>query len=869
MIKKIKVLMCLLCGITMLMQYYTVYAESSEFNDIENDYACYEPVLRLSELGIINGYDDGSFRPWDYVKRSEFSKIIVSMMDKVVEAKSTPPTSAFDDVNQVQWCIPYVNYLTSNGIIKGYADATFKPDNVITYAEAVTIICRILGYTEENIGYSWPSNYINEANALGLNEGMSFNANDAITRAAAAIIVDRAMFTYVNNAEETTYLESIGYKVYGDSYIIATSHEDSDIKSDELRTSEGIFKTLSTSASDMLGRKGTLVLNKNNQIVLFMPETSESIFDSLTSKEDYLALEEIGYTIIEDCFISATKAQESSLTAYQIRTSSGVYEVENTDILNKVNCMGTLVLNASQRAVMFVESQMESMNAAVTKMSGTDTIEYKTDTGSKGTFTFNSNFVVYYDNNKTTYQSVSQQIQVGTSLTFYGDIYGDWSFAVITQTADSVVPVRATKDYTDEDTSLEGTPINFDGLIVYKNNKTVSVSDIEMNDVVYYNTATNIMDVYNKKVSGIYNEALPSKAYVTSVNVGGNVYTINENVSTSSLDASNGSFEIGERVTLLLGENDEVCFAVELTGFNTFDYGVLLKTYKEISKSGENEGSSQIMASIFMADGNTYEYRISRDYSNYVGDLVYIEYGQDSIVSLSGVTSSDTYGELSVANRTLGGKTVLKDVVIFSRLSDDEAETAEVELLDFSKLDVTSITNDQLITSVSANNFGDIAILYLKNMPSSYLFGVYKGNDGQSQITNDDGTVEREGVDATIYRIYSDGLLNEYTIDGRYSVALGPVMYKLSGNSVAYMKALNEIASATDIDAVEGGRIMLNNKVYKMDDDVQIVDVTDVTNYKTISISELEQSNVSSVRLYSESKASEDGTVRIILVKRT
>ena len=143
-------------------------ASATVFTDVSTGNKYYEAVNRLSELGIINGYEDGSFRPDNNVTRAEFSKIIVGMMNKATEAKSTPPSSAFDDFNQVQWCIPYVNYLTANGVIKGYADATFRPSNIITYAEAATIICRVLGYDEATVGYSWPANYMNEAAALEL-----------------------------------------------------------------------------------------------------------------------------------------------------------------------------------------------------------------------------------------------------------------------------------------------------------------------------------------------------------------------------------------------------------------------------------------------------------------------------------------------------------------------------------------------------------------------------------------------------------------------------------------------------------------------------------------------------------------------------
>ena len=761
-----KKIICAVLAVATLMQCVISYAQEDKiFSDLEKDYACYDSVERLYDLNIVNGYDDGEYKPWNYVTRAEFSKIVVAMMDKLTEAKSTSPTSAFDDVNEVKWCIPYVNYLTSNGIIKGYADATFKPNNIITYAEAVTILCRILNYQESDIGYSWPANYMNEAEALGLNGNMEFKASDGITRAAMAIITDNALFTDISAQSKQTFLESIGY------------------------------------------------------------------------------------TVIEDCYLLSTSSDDHSLNSDEIRTSQGVYEVENTNILSDARKMGTLVLDTDNRAIVFNETTLESMTGTIMKLVDSNTVEYKLNNSSRGTFTFNSSFVVYYDNIKTTYQQISSQVSVGSALTFYGDTKGNWSFAVIDDASSAVTPVRATKNYTNDDKYLEGTPINYDGLTVYKGNKTASVADIQINDVVYYNTKTNIMDVYNKKISGIYNEALPSKAYVTSVNVGGNIYQLNPNVSTSSLDASNQSFKIGDRITLLLGENDEVCFAVELSGFQAFDYGVVLDTYKEISQNGENEGSSQIMASIFMPDGNTYEYRTNTDYKLYIGELVKLSYN-NGIVSMSKASSSGVYGDLDISDRTLAGKTVLKDVVIFHRLSEDESSEPEVELLNFDTLDATSITNAQLITSVSANAFGDIAILYVKNMASGYKYGVLRAT-------------EAHGGDSTsaTYKIYHDGNYSDYQSDAKYSVSNGPVYFKLSGGKLTFMGALKSAASGKIV-AVEGGRIMINSTIYKMSDDVEIINTKNISSYSTISINELQSSKNANVTIYSD----RNNVVRIVLV---
>ena len=613
LLKRIISIVCVMCVISSVL---TVSAKTKSYADLNVDYECYQPVMRLSELGIIDGYEDSTYRPWNNVTRAEFCKIVVAMLDKTAEAKANSASSAFDDVNEVKWCIPYVNYLTSNNIIKGYADATFKPNNIITYAEAVTILCRILGYNEDSVGYSWPTNYMNKAEDLKIAENMQFSANDSVTRAAMAIMVDNVMFMDIN--------------------------------------------------------------------------------------------------------------------------------------------------------------------------------------GSSG-----------------------------------------------------ITPVRATKNYTLADNYLEGIKIDYDDLTVYKNNKTVTLSDIKVNDVVYYNKQSNTMDVYDKKITGIYREAMPSKAYVTSVNVGGNTYSINSKVDTSSLDASAGSFEIGDKVTLLLGENDEVCFAVELSETTSFDYGILLKTYKETATSGVNEGSSQTMASIFMADGNTHEYEVSGSYGSYVGELVKLSY-DGGIVKLDRVASSQVYGDVDYQRRKIGNKTLLKDAVIFHRLSDKDDSSVQVEVVNFDTMGVTNISSNQLITSVSANAFGDIAVMYVCDLPSSYQYGMFRG-------------YEPMGESSGIYTIYFDSNTSQYQSDIRANIT-GAVKFKLSNGKITDIKSLNKIATGNSIGAVEGGRIMINSVIYSMEDNVEIVNMTNTGSLKTMSVNELAKSKVSSVTVYSDKSASDDTIIRLVAV---
>lgn len=77
-----------------------------------------------------------------------------------------------------------------NYIIRGYADGTFGPDRQLTYGEVCTMLLRMLGYKESDIGPFWPADYIAQANALGLTQGISIkDAKTPVTRADAATML--------------------------------------------------------------------------------------------------------------------------------------------------------------------------------------------------------------------------------------------------------------------------------------------------------------------------------------------------------------------------------------------------------------------------------------------------------------------------------------------------------------------------------------------------------------------------------------------------------------------------------------------------------------------------------------------------------
>lgn len=115
--------------------------KTKTFSDVTKNDWFYDAVGNIAELGIVGGYKDGSFKPNQNITRAEFVKMAVSFDTLEYGAAS------FSDISETHWSNPYVYTATKKGWISGFTDGTFKPDTHITRAEAATIVNRMLGRT--------------------------------------------------------------------------------------------------------------------------------------------------------------------------------------------------------------------------------------------------------------------------------------------------------------------------------------------------------------------------------------------------------------------------------------------------------------------------------------------------------------------------------------------------------------------------------------------------------------------------------------------------------------------------------------------------------------------------------------------------
>lgn len=158
-------------------------------------------VVQLVDLGIIAGYPDGSFRPDQPVTRAEMAKMIIFALE-MNEAAIKLYDGSLTDISK-HWAKGFIGYSNKLDIISGYPDKSFKPQDSVSYNEAITMVVRALGYTLEG---KWPGNYIAKAEELGLLDDKVKGSSEKATRGDIALLFSRVLDLPIKDNKEDTML---------------------------------------------------------------------------------------------------------------------------------------------------------------------------------------------------------------------------------------------------------------------------------------------------------------------------------------------------------------------------------------------------------------------------------------------------------------------------------------------------------------------------------------------------------------------------------------------------------------------------------------------------------------------------------------
>ncbi len=164
-------------------------AVSTTFPDVPANASYAEAVRTLNELGIIAGDDRGNFNPNKTITRAEAVTIICRMLGVADEAKGMAADS-FSDVSNGHWASGYIAKAVELGIVSGYGNGKFGPNDNVTYAQLVAMLIREEDFNDEALAAGgWPQGYIDVATDLNMFNAVSYTAHNSASRNMAAVMI--------------------------------------------------------------------------------------------------------------------------------------------------------------------------------------------------------------------------------------------------------------------------------------------------------------------------------------------------------------------------------------------------------------------------------------------------------------------------------------------------------------------------------------------------------------------------------------------------------------------------------------------------------------------------------------------------------
>ena len=189
-----KVLSFVLVLTLVLGSFSMVFAAPAQktLSDIAGD-ANEQAIQVVNDLGIVEGYTDGTFKSGNNVTRAEFAAMITRALAIPESALAGYTSTSFKDAAGYGWAVKYLGFCESRGIMIGDGNGNAMPGRTVTVNEAMTMVLRAVGYTNNSsvlVG-SWPANYVSLGQTLGLYDDVATAVT--INRGSAAQVIYNAL----------------------------------------------------------------------------------------------------------------------------------------------------------------------------------------------------------------------------------------------------------------------------------------------------------------------------------------------------------------------------------------------------------------------------------------------------------------------------------------------------------------------------------------------------------------------------------------------------------------------------------------------------------------------------------------------------
>lgn len=717
-----------------------------------------EMASLLSGLNIMVGDDEGNFNFDSYVTRAEMAKIAVASSSYKNTVALGLQFSPFSDVKGTYWGAPYIRAAVTAGIVEGYIDGTFRPDGTVTYEEAVTMMLRVLGYTESDFGASYPYGQIGTADSLKMTSGINGVIGTPMTRRDIAKLVCNTLDT----KSKTTGQDLIAVhdcQFIEDVTIVASQADDSSLGSDEISTSVGKYRIDESFDDSYVGCKGDMVVKDGKYFVAFSS-------DSALKSDKYIV-----YSTLNDAILCYRDGDNTQLEQFKISDGTTCYK------------------DSVAYTYASIRQQMEMGDVVRVR---------------------------YRDNGEVDYISYSE-----------GNLSG---------------PIKVVSDswISSFDTNAQ-TKIVRDG-------KQTDKSAIQENDILYYSNSLNMIMAYSQKVTGVYEDAIPSKDLPNSIVVSGVTYEV-EGVDAFNDLSSNGSVNIGDTVTLLMGRDGKMVAGVATLNEATGSIiGYITGAGKKDFTRADATTYTSYYVNVVTTDGVVSTYPTSYDKSSSVDRVAKITLKDGKAEIGAEIGSTSVSGVVSYNDMKIGTKPVSKNVAILDVAKNAYSVPLYTKTY-MQRLDGMTLKSGSVLYA-NTNSNGEICEMILQNATGDmYSYGIV------TSATKAQGEMPSSAV------IESNGA--SYTITGMNGMYVGlPVKFIKNGNSADYATKLTSPSGS--VSELTQGYAVIGGKRYLLSDKVLVYEKSGTT-YMRMSLSDATDGNYS-YTCYSDD--ADNGRIRIVIATK-
>lgn len=787
--------------LSFMLVFTTVGAAS--YTDVAADAKYDEAVSVLSALNILNGYEDGTFKPDGDITRAEFAAVVCRLLGLEETANGAKGQQVFNDVAGDHWASGYVALASQQGIVNGYGDGNFGPEDKVLYEQAIKMVVAALGYTpmaEVNGGY--PGGYQIVAAQRGILANVSGGATGvAATRAIVAQMSYNALEVPIMG--QTSFGTDISY----------TATENLLLNKLNVTKFEGTIEQ--TPASDDSIKDGKVQVKYERQVT--------AVKDNYTAQRYYMdkAEDDANPSDVYGSYVSGDTRYKKAT----INVEDGI----------KATAESYLDYNV----VMYVEDATDSdatLIAVYPKTSKNSDVSFKTKdfyasktTLTEGDETITGTIAVYTDKDADKYekhdvdiskvyvngrQQAIVDIKIGgdvevaagnpiktaedmaATLEFYLDDEKDADVKLVCNTSGDEFNIVYITDYLDlvvetinEKTTTvvgkESNPAsNLIGKVIFdedeyagrysivKDGAPATFADIKVDDVLsiagYVNDSREleygVVTITSEKANGTVSTYDKDEKTIT---VGGKAYDYNKNIGEKLGEKGSTGIKLGDEITLYVNARGYVVAMDKTASNQNLKYGFATKAVK--STGVEDSWQMRVLTT----DGTWTTFDLASK----------VSFEGNTSVSISSKSNKEM---ATLLGTTEGSKLILNKVVAYETNSSNEIKTIYVD----AKKDVDEAFNkDDIAAKDYIEATESLGGVFLND--TTAIFSYASGLTLTSEIDEDDisvakkdSLVNRNEYTATAYGLDDDNYAKVLCGEGLVGeIALNSDFFVISGKS--------------------------------------------------------------------------------------